>query len=1655
MEEYIEDEKVQDFEQIEKNFQNLEQNPDENIKNIIFKEIDKKHITEALINKTLEIYNRFKLIEKNNGVDILKLIFFEVLKFSKFNFSSRVVDFFDYILSIAGLKYEFIEQALKIKNKDLPKDNNKDIIFFWKQKIAEFQLKEEKIPIASGQMKDSLELLLKHNFNINEIMYIFLLFRKVIIDDRSTQIDILNCMISILILYPKFLNEKDEFKRQEKEEELKNFINNYIIIDERNKNKNDVRYVFDEKKNVALDFYLKISGDKSYNESSELSIPEIFQHLKINNPDISEEKINKIELQLKEINTEIDKMKKTKKTYSIIDFQNWTNKLLPKLKGGNADIYVSKILAMISFAIKTKRGYFLRNTQLVAILLFINKERKKGLIEEISTGEGKSCIISSLSIYYALMGHKVDIISSSYTLAQRDSDEFKELYSCFNLTTGFPFDSNPEPYKTHILYGTFLEFEGDYLREITSDRNIRNKRPFDVIIIDEVDNLFIDNILGSTRLTNSSRGFKFLIPFYLTIYLSYELFDYFFFLFFKVSLNSIENNEKRKKFENLIKDPKKRKKEMINLMQSNLEDIFGFNNPNKKDSIISNMQNEVNNKKKMSEEQVQKFENAIDDHLEFISNLTKILEFPEFLSQFVEVESQYWLDSAYNAKNLMEIDRDYVEIVNDLGNREIAPVDWTNTGEIELSTFYGEGLHQMLEIKHRLRVKDETLVHTFLSHITYFQKYKKQDEFLFFGLTGTIGDKETQKIYGNKYFDSNLLFIPQYKKKRFIELPPLLVNIKDHLYYICKDIVINFYKSRKVLVICNSIREAKIIEKELKNRIQPQKFGIDNNLIAKEDFRDSIILYTRSDTEKDNIKQRKKRIILSTNLGGRGTDIRTSEEEEDAGGLHVIITYMPNNYRVLKQAFGRTSREGKKGTGQIILKNTGYNSYKEVIEEMNENEKREMSRIVRKSRVLLFKDTLFKEYVEIIKSVDFNGYLIDDINERWANFLVINVTSKGDDLNKEETKKKFEEFKEQIRYILISEYPYKQFENPFYQMQEGLRLYNSYENEMINYYDFDSKINKFYFAQPYMKAIIKIVNTNNYNPPFFNEVISLFDETINRINLLLNENINPILTSFDQWENALNNLEAALKTSENVQMLANLNIENPFADKDYVESDLCKQYLNIKMIFSKILERIEENKRFMENFKKEHKEDKDSKIVVTEQDLEIGLALNEEEIKEIPFFVDATFKYVFKLSIRKKSKNLNSSFWFFLFLGVIVLLFLIGNPIISGLAAFAFFSYQAIQAAYVYKKGWEISTESLYGNIFLLILKTVKNRKGNNYRNRVSVIKHVPGDKELVKSNKALLFNKIMENIEIKFDNLKKSDDILKFLLFIDNYYSENIWAEKITKIFKDKFDQVYKPIFTENDFFKTSITNESLNEHLFQYNSLFDQYLSECKEEINNLGKPKKYNKADGLNCLEHLIIDLNSEKITEDIANQIVQKMLEYRLVFDNGEINKKLFIDYFKGEKGQNLEQKIKININNKIIQVNSIKKISNVNEFQITGFEIPLVNSSFIDLSNFYQIKNYNVQQHLEKDFSIYIINNFKKIIINILHMNPNILESFYKHSLILIKKMVKSLLEEKIFTKYNKNTFENAIEAELTDEERVEFSKMVKEATNQAANLFQN
>ena len=186
-------------------------------------------------------------------------------------------------------------------------------------------------------------------------------------------------------------------------------------------------------------------------------------------------------------------------------------------------------------------------------------------------------------------------------------------------------------------------------------------------------------------------------------------------------------------------------------------------------------------------------------------------------------------------------------------------------------------------------------------------------------------------------------------------------------------------------MICESIKEARTLYNTLlKYDITSLKKKYD---FIKEDYHSYILLYTRSDTsEKENYKKEKGKIILSTNFGGRGTDLKTTIEQERNGGMHVILTSMPSNYRVLKQAFGRTSREGKKGTGQIILKREGYDSYSEVVNEMNANEKERIENIQKHLKIILFKDRLFIKFCGVIKGLDKESCLFEDIKERWAMF---------------------------------------------------------------------------------------------------------------------------------------------------------------------------------------------------------------------------------------------------------------------------------------------------------------------------------------------------------------------------------------------------------------------------------------------------------------------------------------------------------------------------------------------------------------------------------------------------------------------------------------------------------------------------------------------
>ena len=150
-----------------------------------------------------------------------------------------------------------------------------------------------------------------------------------------------------------------------------------------------------------------------------------------------------------------------------------------------------------------------------------------------------------------------------------------------------------------------------------------------------------------------------------------------------------------------------------------------------------------------------------------------------------------------------------------------------------------------------------------------------------------------------------------------------------------------------------------------------------------------------------------------------------------------------------------------------------------------------------------------------------------------------------------------------------------------------------------------------------------------------------------------------------------------------------------------------------------------------------------------------------------------------------------------------------------------------------------------------------------------------------------------------------------------------------------------------------------------------------------------------------------------------------------------------------------QQFKINIINRFDEQIKFVNISNLNQFIIKDLTIPMVDSSFIDLSNFYALNNYNIQEQLEKDYSLYIVNNFKVIINNMLLMNDSVFESYYKILLNLIKELIRDLLQERIFKSENHRSFENIISDELSDEERAEFNKIIKEAGEKAINVIKN
>ena len=184
----------------------------------------------------------------------------------------------------------------------------------------------------------------------------------------------------------------------------------------------------------------------------------------------------------------------------------------------NKSININEIISYINQIFKIIFNFYLKPAQIISILLLSKKNKNLGRIAQILTGEGKTAIILALAAINAILGHKVDIVTSSAILAKRDaeSEKNKKFYDSLGLTVDHCIKNEKQKvehgpkkcYEADIVYGDTHNFQADILSDIYMLENTRNGRIFDVLIADETDSMFVDDYGKSTLLSGEKPYMK-------------------------------------------------------------------------------------------------------------------------------------------------------------------------------------------------------------------------------------------------------------------------------------------------------------------------------------------------------------------------------------------------------------------------------------------------------------------------------------------------------------------------------------------------------------------------------------------------------------------------------------------------------------------------------------------------------------------------------------------------------------------------------------------------------------------------------------------------------------------------------------------------------------------------------------------------------------------------------------------------------------------------------------------------------------------------------------------------------------------------------------------------------------------------------------------
>lgn len=565
------------------------------------------------------------------------------------------------------------------------------------------------------------------------------------------------------------------------------------------------------------------------------------------------------------------------------------------------------------------------------VQLIGGKVLHQGKIAEMMTGEGKT-LVSTLPVYLnALTGKGVHVVTVNDYLAKRDAAWMGPIFEFHGLSVDCIDHHQPnsearrKAYNADITYGTNNEFGFDYLRDNMS-HSIGDlvQRPHNYAIVDEVDSVLIDDartpLIISGATANADR---------------HEFNE------LKPSVDALVNKQKNlltgvlaeaKKLiqEGNTKDggflllrvyrglPKSKalikflSQEGVKQLLQKTEAFYMQDNNREMPKIDAELYfviDEKNNSIELTDKGITHLSNTGNDENFFIlpdlsteivriekefSEPPKIAEKKEELYRDYSIKSEriHTMNQLLKAYTLFEKDVEYV-----IMEGKVKIVD-EQTGRIMEGRRYSDGLHQAIEAKENVKIEDATQTYATVTLQNYFRMYRK--------LSGMTGTAVTEAGEFWEIYKLDVVEIPTNKPLAREDKQDLVFKTKREKYNaVIEEIESLVNQKRPVLVGTTSVEISELLSRML--TIKKIRHNVLNAKLHKK--------------EADIVAEAGVAgvVTIATNMAGRGTDIKLSDEVKKAGGLAIIGTERHDSRRVDRQLRGRAGRQGDPGSSQFYV----------------------------------------------------------------------------------------------------------------------------------------------------------------------------------------------------------------------------------------------------------------------------------------------------------------------------------------------------------------------------------------------------------------------------------------------------------------------------------------------------------------------------------------------------------------------------------------------------------------------------------------------------------------------------------------------------------------------------------------------------------------